>query len=191
MVRKSYLVYSLDMHCLSAESGKETAWSRTWRSWKIWTRRKSPRLNATEVIMSKKRQKFHFFDRRWNSQVVWNRSGFPKIHLNSGSPCTREHNDVPQGESDGCQPLDEVTDDNEVRNDLMFDRRELHLSSSLWSILKEESFLKPLLNVDVVRRTNTSLDILLESRIGCVLERWQWPGSIGTIDPFHAVHWIK
>ena len=32
-------------------------------------------------------------------------------------------------------------------------------------MLKEESFPKPLLNVDVVRRTNTSLDILLESRI--------------------------
>ena len=39
-------------------------------------------------------KKHHIPDRRWNSQVVWNRSGFPKIHLNSGPPCTREHNDV-------------------------------------------------------------------------------------------------
>ena len=41
MVRKSYLVYSLDMHCMRAESGKETAWSRTWRSWKV--------LDASEI----------------------------------------------------------------------------------------------------------------------------------------------
>ena len=91
----------------------------------------APSFNATEVIMSKNCQKFHIPDRRWNSQVVWNRSGYPKIHLNSGPPCTREHNDVPQGESDGCQPLEKLTDDNEVRNDFLFDRRELHLSSSL------------------------------------------------------------
>ena len=31
----------------------------------------------------------HIPDRRWNRQVVWKRSGFPKNHLNQGSPCTR------------------------------------------------------------------------------------------------------
>ena len=32
---------------------------------------------------------FIFPGRRWNSQVVWKRSGFPKNHLSSGSPSTR------------------------------------------------------------------------------------------------------
>ena len=32
---------------------------------------------------------FHILGRRRNIQVVWKRSGFPKNHLSSGSPCTR------------------------------------------------------------------------------------------------------
>ena len=114
----------------------------------------APRLNATEVIMP-----------RWNSQVVWKRSGLPKIHFNSGPPCTREHNDVPQGQSDGSQPLDKLTNDNEARNDFWSIEGKhicLHLFEPGVQLLcgkKNHSY------VGVVMRTKTSLDFLLESRI--------------------------
>ena len=38
LVRKCYLEYSLDMHCMRREFGKEIFWSQTLRSWKILKR---------------------------------------------------------------------------------------------------------------------------------------------------------
>ena len=47
------------------------------------------RLNAEEVLTLNKRWKFHFPDRRWNSQNFWKRSVFDNIYLNLGSPRPR------------------------------------------------------------------------------------------------------
>ena len=57
------------------------------------------RLNAKEVLMPLKWLIFHFPGRRWNSQVVCERSGFPKttsiqVHRARGE----EHDDVLQGD---------------------------------------------------------------------------------------------
>ena len=52
----------------------------------------------------------------------------------------------------------------------------------------EESFPIPLEHIDVVRRTNTTLDVLLESRID---DCWNVEGgkeTIGVTQHFHAVH---
>ena len=58
-----------------------------------------------------------------------------------------------------------------LENEFLVDRRELHLSSSTWnqraqlSVLEEESFQIPLQQIDVIRRTHTTFDVLQESRI--------------------------
>ena len=57
--KRCYQEFSLDMHCSRVECGKEILWLQTLRSWQIWTCQKSML------------------------------EGFPKIHLNSGQPCTR------------------------------------------------------------------------------------------------------
>ena len=62
LVRKSYQVYSLDMHYTRCGSGKETFWSQTLRNWKRWTHLKSmlKGLNAKEVLTSMGGEKFIF-----------------------------------------------------------------------------------------------------------------------------------
>ena len=54
---------------------------------------------------------------RWNSQVGKKRSGFSNVHLNSGSSCTKEYNDVLQRDLKGSQKSDQQADDAEARND--------------------------------------------------------------------------
>ena len=98
---------------------------------------------------------------------VFRKSTSMKDHLAQGE----EHNDVPQGESDGSQSSDTLTDDSEARNDFFWTiagnyiyrhhvepRVKLH-------VLNEASFPIPLEYIDVVRRTNTTLDVLLGSRV--------------------------
>ena len=74
---------------------------------------------------------------------------------------SEEHNDVLQAESDGSQPLDTLTDDGETRTyfwTVAGPRVKL-------SVPNEESFPIPLEDIHVVRRTNTTLDVLLGSRV--------------------------
>ena len=61
-------------------------------------------------------------NRRWNSQVVWRRSGYPKIHFNAGStPKEAKSSEmIFEGESDGSQLIGTVMDDREA--DTIFGR---------------------------------------------------------------------
>ena len=81
-----------------------------------------------QVLGQKKRLQKHIPNRKWYNKVVWRRSGFPKIHLNTGSTERGEgrKNDI-RGESDGSQPLDKMTDGSEARNDFW------HLNTLKWS----------------------------------------------------------
>ena len=93
-----------------------------------------------------------------NSQVVWKRAGCPN----------EEHDGDLHGESDGSQPFDTLTDDSEARNDFWtiagnyVSRHHVEPRVKLY-VPNEESFPTPLENIDVVRRTNTTLDVLLEA----------------------------
>ena len=68
------------------EFGKETSWSQTLRSWKIWPCHKS-------VLGDSRRRRYScrkMFFQSQNSQVVWKRLGFfRKFHLSTGPTCTR------------------------------------------------------------------------------------------------------
>ena len=81
-----------------------------------------------------------------------------------------EHNDVIQGEVGGSLPSDQQTDDTEARFGLWsisgnhIYRHHVQPRVKLY-VPKEGSFPIPLKYFDVVRRTNTTLDVLLESRI--------------------------
>ena len=73
-------------------------------------------------------------------------------------------------ETDGSQPLDTQTDDREARNDFWTIAGNYvhphHVEPTVkFYVPNEESFPIPLENIDVVRRTNTTLDVLLECRI--------------------------
>ena len=109
----------------------------------------------------------HIPNRRWNSQRVWRRSGFPKIQPERGE----ELRDDPRGESDWSQPIDTVTDDREARNDFWSSEGNYifrhHVERKCWSSMcaEEESFPIPLRYIDVRTRTQTTLDVLQENRI--------------------------
>ena len=88
-------VCALDMHCMRAGKGDSMVadmkeLEKVGRDRNLCSRTQCNGSHHVEKLSKKQ----HIPDRRWNSQVVWNRSGFPKIHFNSGPPCTREHNDV-------------------------------------------------------------------------------------------------
>ena len=82
-----------------------------------------------------------------------------------------EHNDVVQRESDGSQPSDHQADDTKARHDF-WSISWTHISTSSRStkieILPATRRVIPqkqLKYIDVVRRTNRTCDVLLESRI--------------------------
>ena len=82
-VTNFYLQYSSVMSCMRTESGKETLWSQTLRSWKRWIR--NPCLE-TQCKGSANAQNFYITHRRWNSQIIWRRSGSENIHVGTGQP---------------------------------------------------------------------------------------------------------
>ena len=86
----SYQVDSSAVYCTWGESGTETSWLQTLRSWKGWTLLKSHpwRLNAKELLTPKTSQN-EISGRRRNSQTIWRRSGSENIHLNTGQPRPR------------------------------------------------------------------------------------------------------
>ena len=70
------------------------------------------KLNAKEVLTPKKVNLFTFSIADGPVKASGRELVFRKIHLLPGLPAqSEEHNDVPQGESDGSQPLDTLTDD--------------------------------------------------------------------------------
>ena len=191
MEGKFYLVYALDMHCMRAESGKETAWSRTWRSWRNLDASDlhAPRLNATEVIMSKNCQKTSYSRSQMEQSSCLEQIRFSKDPLQFGTTL----HERAQRCKENRTGLNHWTNQRMTMKPgtIFWSIEGNNILSSPWVQLlcgKKNHYLNHCWNVDVVRRTNTSVDILLEKPYGCVLERWQWPGSIGTIDPFHAVH---
>ena len=89
------LVCALDMHCMRAGKGDSmVADMKLEKLGSVGNLCSRTQCNGSHHVERLSKKKQHIPDRRWNSQVVWKRSGFPKIHLNSGPPCTREHNDV-------------------------------------------------------------------------------------------------
>ena len=89
-VRKFCLESSSDMQGMLEVSGKETSWSRTFRSWKFWTRQNPCSKTRCEGgPHAEQWRTCDVPDRRWNSHIVWKRSGLPNIHLNPGLSCTR------------------------------------------------------------------------------------------------------
>ena len=90
-----YLVYALDIHCMRAGKGDSmVADMELEKLGSVGNPCSKTQCNGSHHVERLSKKKPHIPDRRWNSQVVWKRSGFPKIHLNSGPPCAREHNDV-------------------------------------------------------------------------------------------------
>ena len=79
------------MHCMREESGKEIFLVADIESLKKCGRVR----NLCSVTQCKRHHhaekwwKLHIPDRRWNREIVWTRPWNPKIHLNSGLPCTR------------------------------------------------------------------------------------------------------
>ena len=136
LVRKFYLEYFLDMHCMRREFGKELFWSQTSRSWQI--------LDASEIHARETHCErgphaeewwpFHIPDRRWTSQVVWQRAGVPKIHLNPGLPCTRRRAQRRSSRRVGWVSTVRHADGwRWSPKRCLDDRRELHSSSSRWT----------------------------------------------------------
>ena len=82
-----------------------------------------------------------------------------------------EHQVVLQGESDGSQLSDRQADDAEDRNDVwsisgnLIFRHHVQEKVQKFYAPNEGSFPIPLKYIDVVRRTSTPLNVLLESRI--------------------------
>ena len=128
------------------------------------------RLSAKEVFMPKSGEHFTFpiADGPVKSsgrEQVFRRSTSIQDHPARGE----EHNGVPRGESDGSQPSDTLTDDGEARNDVRttagnYSYRR-HVEPRVKLHVPKEGFPIPLQYFDVVRRTNTTLDVLLESRV--------------------------
>ena len=88
-VRKFYLESSSDMHYIREASGKETSWSQSVRSLKIWTCHKfmlgdsmpkSPRAENADLFTCPIAD--------GPVKLSGREQGFPKVHLKPGSPCT-------------------------------------------------------------------------------------------------------
>ena len=144
------------------------------------------RLNAREVLLTKNGVFFVFPTAEGNATLfgkdqVLQTSQF-RINLDE------EHNDVLRGESDGSQPLDTLTDDCEALNDFWtiagnyIYRHQVEPRVEL-NVPNVESFPIPLESIDVVRRTNTTLDVLLESRID---DYWNIDGGWALSEPWTA-----
>ena len=74
------------------------------------------RLNVREVLMPKDGEDFKFPVADGTVNCLQEMK-FSEIHFNPGSPCTRRRAYDLQGETEGSQPLDTMTDDGEARND--------------------------------------------------------------------------
>ena len=89
--RKSYLDCSLDTLCTREEIWKgdmmvaNVEELQTMDASEIY----SERVNAKEVIFSKRKWKIHLSSRRWTNQIFWRRSGTENTHLDTGSPNSR------------------------------------------------------------------------------------------------------
>ena len=89
------LEYSLDMHCMRGEFGKEIFWLQTLRRWNVDASGINPQSLSAKEVLTPQRSETYIPNRRWNSQSVWER---------------------PQGNSQRSQPT-ESKDDAEARND--------------------------------------------------------------------------
>ena len=112
---------------------------------------------------------FHIPCRRRNSQVVRQWSGLPKNHFNSGLPCTRPRTQRCSSVRVGrVSTIRHATDDSEARNDVRTIAGNYiyhhHVEPKIQLYVPNEGSLPmPLEHIDVVRRTNTTLDVLLEA----------------------------
>ena len=130
------------------------------------------RLNAKEVLMPKKR-----WTCSYSRSQMEQSSCLEEIRSSEEPPPSRitlqeakSITKIFKESRTGPQPLDTLTDDSETRNDFwtiagnyvhrhhVEPRGKLHVPS-------EASFPIPLQYIDVVKRTSTTLDVLLESRI--------------------------
>ena len=189
--RKFYLECSLDTHCMREKFGKETFWSQTTRSWKIWTRRKSL-LNAKEVITPKNGQNFTFPIADGTVKLSGRDHGIRKIHFNAGPTCkkwraqcrpSREFGQVsksrmtkkPAMTSGQAKGITLIV----IMSNLEFSSmcREKKHSQFLWDTLTwSGEHIRPWMCCTPCRR---------------LLERWCESKFIGIRDQIHAVHNIE
>ena len=91
LVRKNSEESSLVMYCTRRESGKETNWLWTLRSWKRWTHRKFmlkdsmlKRWSCLKVVITANSQ-----SQMEQYKTLWRRPGTENIHLDTEPTCSR------------------------------------------------------------------------------------------------------
>ena len=144
------------------------------------------RLNAKEVLMLENGGNFIFPIADGTVKLSGGDQVFRKSTSIQVCPARgEEHNDGLQGESDGSQLLDTLTDDSVARNDCWsiegsyIQRHHVEPEVELY-VPKEESFPIPLRCIDVIRRTNTTLGVLQESRMD---DYWNIDGDRNLSEP--------
>ena len=156
-VRRCCLECSLDMHCMRWKFGR--------------VRNPCSKTQCKGNYHAEKLRKLHISSLRWNSWIVWRRSWNPEINLNAGP--TRKRRRAQWWSSKrkfGQVSANWRNDDRETRNDFWSIegnytyRHHVKRRVQLY-VPKEETFPIPLRNVDVVRTTHTTLDMLQASRI--------------------------
>ena len=153
-------------------------WSQTLRSWKIWTRQTSVLEDSMQrKFFAENGENFIFAVADGTVKLSGRDQVFRRTTPFLAHPARgEEHNDVCQGESDGSQPLDTPTHDGEARHDFWtiagnYIHRHHFEPRVNFCVPNEESFPIPLEYI-VVKRTTTTLDVLLESRTDDHWKHW-------------------
>ena len=156
--RKSHQEYFSVMYLHAGESGKETLWSQTLRTWKRWTHVKSTLGDSMQRKCYRRKELKNIPSRRWNSQNLWGRTA------SRDRPERGEEQEILQGESDGSSPppQDSLPDAGEAINDFWSisgnfkNRHHVEPRVKLYPP-REESFPIPLRYIVVTRATSTKL----------------------------------
>ena len=133
------------------EFGKEIFWLRIWKNWEIWT-----------YVLEESMQKKYWYHKAWEEFIFPVAGGTAKLSgrdYEFREPTPRREQTVRsedlsrelQGEPGEFQPT-------ESKGRPLVDSRRLHLSSSQWTVPKEETFPNPLNYIDVTRSTHTDLE---------------------------------
>ena len=156
------------------------------------------RLNAKEVLTPKK-WKLHILSRRWKGQNLWVRPASENIHLNLGLAGTRRRTGSSSQMNKILQPNFKTTRRGmmrETKHDFWSITREFIFRHHVVPRVKlyvprEESFPIPMKYIDVTRTTQTSLDVLLETKFWWQLERGWRKRIVRCMDRLHKIHLIE
>ena len=144
------------MCCIWVASGKETFWSRTLRSWKIWTRQKScSETQRQGGSHAKERRRIRYSE---NPPVLIN----TLQEQRSTSMFFKESRTGLKHQTNKRMTL-KLETVSVVFLEIIF--IVITFNQELNSTCQKRDHSRYHSNIDVVRRTNTTLDVLLESRI--------------------------